>query len=83
MMRAARAGAESYRRDAHLPRLLGRSVLPRHKEALLNLIGIEAELNTKRKDAEPDYSLLRHLDVLIAMVGEARILRAAQTAALT
>lgn len=78
MMRAAKAGAEGYRRDAHLPRLLGHSTLPRHNQALLKLIEIETELNTKRKATEPDYSLMRHLDVLIAMVGEARILRAAQ-----
>ena len=53
--------------------------MPRHNQALLKLIEIETDLNTKRKATEPDYSLLRHLDVLIALVGEARILRASQT----
>ena len=76
LMRAARIGAEEYRRTAHLPRLLGYGNLPRHGAALIRLIEIEAELNTQRTAQDSAYSLLRHIDVLIAIVGEARILRA-------
>ena len=79
LMRAARIGAEDYRRGTHLPRILGFGMLPRHGTALIKLIEIEAELNTQRKTADAGYSLIRHVDVLIAMVGEARFLRAAQT----
>ena len=81
LMRAARIGAEDYRRAAHLPRLLGYGNLPRHSQALLRLMEHEAELNTQRLDDESGYNLLRHIDVLIAIVGEARIMQAARSAA--
>lgn len=80
LMRAARIGAEDYRRTVHLPRLLGYGVLPRHGSALLKLIEIEADLNTQRTSGDTSYSLIRHVDVLIAMLGEARVLRASQAA---
>ncbi|APX11606.1 DUF6477 family protein [Tateyamaria omphalii] len=78
LMRAARIGAEDYRRSAHLPRLLGYGHLPRHGAALMRLMEIEGELNAQRISDDSSYSLLRHIDILIAIVGEARILRAAQ-----
>ena len=78
LMRAARIGAEDYRRGAHLPRLLGYGQLPRHGAALMRLMEIEGELNAQRMGDDSSYSLLRHIDILIAIVGEARILRAAQ-----
>ncbi|MGJ8546689.1 MAG: DUF6477 family protein [Sulfitobacter sp.] len=80
LMRAARIGAETYRRRAHLPRLLGYGALPRQGPALLHLIEIEAALEAQRAGADASYSLLRHLDVLIAMVAEARVLRQIQGA---
>lgn len=76
LMRAARIGAEDYRRSSHLARVLGFGALPRHGQALMRLMEIEAELNSKRKDGDAGYSLITHIDVLIAMVAEARILRA-------
>ena len=81
MMRAARIGAQDYRRAAHLPRLLGYGVLPRHGAALLKLVEMEAVLEDQRKRSDASYSLIKHLDVLIAMVAEARILRSAQASA--
>ena len=77
LMRAARIGAEDYHRSTHLPRLLGFGMLPRHGTALMKLLDIEAELNAQRKAGDAGYSLVRHVDVLIAMVGEARFLKAA------
>ncbi|KIN60954.1 hypothetical protein Z945_1937 [Sulfitobacter noctilucae] len=81
MMRAARIGAQDYRRAMHLPRLLGYGVLPRHGAALMKLIEIEAELEDQRTLGDANYSLVRHVDVLIAMVGEAREFKAAQPVA--
>lgn len=78
LMRAARIGAAEYRRDGHLPRLLGYGVLPRHGKALMRLVDIEAELERQRSTADTSYSLVAHVDVLIAIVGETRALRAAQ-----
>jgi hypothetical protein len=78
MMRAARIGAEDYRRSAHLPRLIGYGTLPRHGAALMKLMEIESLLEHQRKVSDASYSLIRHLDVLIAMVGEARVMRIAK-----
>ncbi|WP_298835994.1 DUF6477 family protein [uncultured Roseobacter sp.] len=80
LMRAARIGAEDYRRPVHLPRLLGYGNLPRHSAALLRLMEIEAGLNVQRLNSDTAYSLVRHVDVLIAMLGEARVLKASQAA---
>jgi hypothetical protein len=79
LMRAARIGAQSYRRDGHLPRLLGYGILPRHGQALMRLLDIEAELEAHRTQFGAAYSVARHVDVLIAIIGEAQALRAAQT----
>ena len=78
LMRAARIGAMDYRRTAHLPRLLGYGQIPKHSEAIFRLIEIEGDLNALRKAGESAYNLLRHIDVMIAIVGEARDLRASQ-----
>jgi hypothetical protein len=78
LMRAARIGAVEYRRSAHLPRFLRYGRTPKTAAALLKLIEYEDELNIQRKSGESAYNLVRHLDVLIAIVGEARILRASQ-----
>lgn len=78
MMRAARIGAQDYRRAAHLPRLLGYGALPRHGAALMKLMEIEAGMEDQRTGGDASYSLVRHLDVLIAMVAEARVLKATQ-----
>lgn len=75
LARAARIGAADYRRDAHLPRLLKTDKLPRNAEALLRLSEIEAELNEKRTAGETGYHLPRHINLLIAIVAEADLLR--------
>lgn len=80
LMRAARIGAEDYRRTTHLPRLLGYGVLPRHGSALMKLMEIEATINQQRVSSDTSYSLVKHIDILIAMVGESRVLRASQNA---
>lgn len=77
LMRAARIGAENYRRSVLLCRLLECVALPRSGSALLQLMEIEADLNAQRKMADAGYSLIHHVEVLIAMIGEARFLRTA------
>jgi len=78
LLRAARMRAEDYQRDTHLQRLLGYGALPRSAAALVRLMQSEAIVNDQRKADDAAYSLTRHLDLLIAMLGEARILRASQ-----
>jgi len=81
LVRAARIGADEYRRDRHLQRVLGYGRLPRSTQALLKLMEVETVLDRQRTDEDASYSLVHHVDVLIAMMGEARILRASQVRA--
>jgi hypothetical protein len=79
LMRAARIGAQEYRRTANLPRILGYGILPRHGDALMRLVEIEHDLEVQRTLTDACYNVVRHVDVLIAIVGEARALRATTT----
>ncbi|MDQ2088780.1 DUF6477 family protein [Marimonas arenosa] len=76
LIQAARAGCDDYRRDTHLRRLLGPGRVPKSGEALIRLIEIEDMLNGQRRSGDAGYSLVTHVDVLIAMMGEARLARA-------
>ena len=78
LMRAAQIGVAEYKRVAHLPRLLGYGRMPKQSEAILKLIEIEKNLKALRKAGESADNLLRHIDVMIAIVGEARDLRTSQ-----
>lgn len=80
LMRAARFAAETYRRDEALPRLLHLDTPPRTAEALMRLIGRGAELEAARQAGLATYAMQRHVDVLGAIVGEARLSRAARVA---
>lgn len=80
LVRAARFGIDDYNRNTHLPRLLGAGHLPRTGESIVRLIDLEADINDRRiaggVGAAADYSIARHVAVLIALMGEARLLRA-------
>lgn len=78
LIRAARHGAQDYNRDRHLQRILGYGSLPRHAAAVMRLIEVEAQVNDQRLAGDAAYSVTRHLDLLIALMGEARLLRAAR-----
>ncbi|SMX48355.1 DUF6477 family protein [Maliponia aquimaris] len=77
LIRAARIGAQDYRRNPHLHRLLGYGGLPRPGSALIQLMEIEVDLDDKRRAEDAAYSVSRHVEVLTAMMGEARLLREA------
>ncbi len=77
LIQAARIGAADYRRDTHLRQITGSGRLPRPDIALLKLIEVEANLNEMRRSGHATYSVTDHVGVLIAMMGEARVLRAA------
>ncbi len=76
LIRAARFGLMEYRRGTHLPRHLGIGALPRSGPALMQLMDLEQMLEHQRKKRDAGYSAARHVDILIAMMGEARLLRA-------
>ena len=74
---AARFGVDTYDRDACLPRLLHCAAAPRPGKAILALLELEAAHNDRRKGRLGDYAAAQHVAVLIALMGEARVLRAA------
>lgn len=76
LIRAARFGVEDYDRNRHLPRLLRATEPPRPGVAVIKLLELEASLEDRRSAKAADYSIARHLDVLIALLGEARVLKA-------
>ncbi|MCR8547230.1 DUF6477 family protein [Salipiger sp. P9] len=75
LIRAARIGADDYRRDTHLSRVLGLTAPQRSGPAILKLMEIEATLEARRRAADGGYSIARHVEVLAAMMAEARQLR--------
>lgn len=78
LIRAARAGAGDYSRTQHLPRHFGYGKLPRTAVALMFLAEKEARLDEQRREGDAGYSLVSHVDTLIAMMGEAQLLRASR-----
>lgn len=78
LIQAARIGAATYQRGPTLKRLLGPAgKLPVNADALTQIIELERILNDQRLANEASYCAADHVDLLIAMMGEARLLRAA------
>jgi hypothetical protein len=74
LIRAARHGLEEYRRDRDLRRLIGGSGVPAPIDAVPRLMWEEARLEDIRGKGDAAYSLVRHIEVLIALMAEARLL---------
>ncbi|MBY6138201.1 hypothetical protein KUV26_02015 [Leisingera daeponensis] len=84
LARAARLGARNYCRRRDLRRILGYGGMPRPAAAVMRLLELEEGMNAARRAGEAGYSIIRHVDVLIALAGEAAYLGAranAKTAA--
>ncbi|MDR9483988.1 MAG: DUF6477 family protein [Sediminimonas sp.] len=80
LIRAARIGLQEYRRDLHLRRLLSCGGTWHSGKALHALIELEETLNLQRREGAAAYSACRHVDILIAMMAEARLLRSTEVA---
>ena len=76
LARAARFGVDDYRRSLHLAKILQSDDLPRYAQAIMQLFDIENEMNTARQEGSGNYSYARHVDVLIAIAGEAKLMQA-------
>ena len=76
LARAARFGVDDYRRTIHLRRILQTDALPRHGQAIMQLLDIEVTMNDLRIDQAAGYRPARHVEVLIAIMGEAHLMRA-------
>ncbi|WP_209279367.1 DUF6477 family protein [Parasedimentitalea huanghaiensis] len=73
LIRAARIGAPHYCRQRHLPRLLGDCSAPKPSRLIEHLIEEEHTLDHQRRDNDPGYSIVHHINVLIALMGEAHL----------
>jgi hypothetical protein len=74
LVRAARFGLDEYRRDRDLLRTLGLLSVPRPGDALMQLMGLEEDLNRQRLAKDPLYSIAQHIDALTGIMSEARLL---------
>jgi hypothetical protein len=79
LLRAARFGVGDYRRERDLRRLIG--MVTRPQEVLSALIAAEEEAEATRQAGDANYSPARHIEILIALLAEARLHLPAATAA--
>lgn len=74
LIRAARFGLADYNRDRVLRRLMRTPAAPAPRTAVARLMEEEARLEDIRKAGAAAYSPAHHVEVLIALLGEARLL---------
>lgn len=74
LIRAARHGLADYRRDRDLKRLIRTGAMPSSDRALRTLLSEEAEIEGNRQIGSACYSVARHIEVLIALMAEARLI---------
>lgn len=73
LMRAARFGLAEYRRERDLRRYVAATASP--EDTVSSLISVEARLEATRVAGDAAYSVARHIEVLIALLAEAQLLR--------
>lgn len=74
LIRAARIGVGEYQRERDLCRLIGSAKTPSPESAVATLLTEEGQLEETRKRGDATYSPMRHVEVLIAIIAEARLL---------
>jgi len=74
LIRAARFGLNDYDRGRDLRRLIRAEAPPAPERALDRLITAEAEIEEVRRARTAGYSVSRHIELLIAIMAEARLL---------
>ena len=74
LLQAARHGLIDYDRDRDLKRVLRAASCPAPVEAMDVLIDEETRLEEVRQSGDAAYNLVRHIEVLIAILGEMRLL---------
>lgn len=82
LIRTARAGQGDYQRKRALKRLLRLAEPPAPGAALALLRQEEARLENLRRAGAAGYALTRHVDLLIALLAEMRLVAAQQRALL-
>ena len=74
LIRAARFGMDDYNRNRDLKRLIRQAPAPSPALALERLLAEEARAEETRLSGDACYSVARHVDLLIAVLSEARLL---------
>ncbi len=73
LIRAARWGQTGYSRERHLSRLIGADMAGRcSRKELDALFEEETVMEAKRKAGDASYSIARHIELLVALLAEAR-----------
>ena len=74
LIRAARRGTLDYNRNRDLRRVLRSEATPGPANSVPQLIDMEAEQERMRTAEFGSYSAARHIEILIALMSEARLL---------
>lgn len=74
LIRAARFGVSDYNRSRDLKRITGSNSAPSPVRAVSTLIEEEAKIEATRKQGDASYCVTRHVEILIALIAEARLL---------
>ena len=81
LIRAARFGLNDYNRNRDLKRVMRTSTAPSPSRALSALIEEEAKVEETRRSGDATYNVKRHVELLIALMGEASLMPSEQHAA--
>lgn len=73
LVRAARIGLESYRRERDLKRLIQCTRCPTPGKALKQLYAIESKLENARRSGSAEYRAQRHIFAVTALLSELRL----------
>ena len=82
LVRAARVGINEYKRERDLCRLMQTSHVPSPENAVASLLSEEEVLESTRRTGDTAYSVLRHVEILIALMAESRLLGRSSPAAM-
>jgi Family of unknown function (DUF6477) len=74
LIRAAHFGLADYSRTRDLTRLTGLGTVPSPERAVTRLLAEETEADAMRRTGDATYSLRRHVELLVALIAEARLL---------
>ena len=74
LISAARHGQQDYSRDRTLSRLVGALPGAKPQDVLPKLVEVEAIMEQARKEDDGSYSVARHVELLIALIAEFRLL---------
>ncbi|PRY26292.1 hypothetical protein CLV78_101387 [Aliiruegeria haliotis] len=74
LIRAARHGIGEYNHSRDFKRVMRSDSTPAPERAVRKLMDAEAELDRRRREGDASYSPSRHVEIMIALMAEARSL---------